>query len=348
MSSFPKTPEEIVEFFQGFIDGYTELNNTPCDFQWGPCFPQPDKDKMFYVDLMITPEGHQAFYEHQMKVPQDQINHYGQMTSFSGENIGRNPMKIQGSKYSLSGYQKSVSTADQNLCMDLQMTSQVRGQPLYDYLIQTPQCYTIYQESIKIKFSEEDNLFQCLEATPSCEGNYLGQVKTTSVDETVWSRQKPSPTVEGSHSLQLPLFSNQTPYVDQSIYPSSSFVTQSKPLESFSVSFSVQGQLPQEKSDLETQSHVTQKSSTLRFFCTYQDCGKSYTKSFHLRDHMKKHIGEKAYVCDKPGCQWKFYRSVDLRRHKRKHSGEYLHPCAMCNKNFSRLYYLKQHQRVCT
>lgn len=50
---------------------------------------------------MITPNGHQAFYEHQMKVPQEQINHYGHMTSFSDENKGRNPIKFQGSKYSL-------------------------------------------------------------------------------------------------------------------------------------------------------------------------------------------------------------------------------------------------------
>ncbi|KAM7324734.1 hypothetical protein ACRRTK_017039 [Alexandromys fortis] len=348
MSSFPKTPEEIVEFFQGFFEACMEQNKTPCDFQWEPCFPHPDKDKMFYGDQMMTPDGHQAFHEHQMKVPQDQINHYGQMTSFSGENIGRNCMKIQGSKYRLSGYQKSIYRADQNLSIDLQTTSQVGAYPLYDCLIQTPQCYTIYEEGMKIKCSEEDNLFQCLEASPSCEDNYLGQVKTTSVDENVCSGQKPSPTVERSHSFHLSLFSNQTPYADQSTYPSSSFVTQSQPLESFSVSYSVQGQLPQEKSDLETQRHVTQKSSTLRFFCNYQDCGKSYTKSSHLKDHMKKHTGEKAYVCNQPGCSWKFYRSVDLQRHKIKHSRDYPHPCATCNKKFSRLYYLKQHQKVCT
>lgn len=192
MSSFPETPEEIVKFFQGFIEAYKEQNKIPCDFQWGPCIPQPDTDKMFYGNHMITPDGHQAFHEYRMKVPQDQINHYGQLTSFSGENIGRNPMKIQGSKYRLSGYQRTIYRADQNLCIDLQMTSQVGGQPLCDCLIPTPQCYTIYLESMKIKCSE-DNLFQYPEATPSCEDNYLGQVKTTSVDEKVCSGQNPSP-----------------------------------------------------------------------------------------------------------------------------------------------------------
>lgn len=130
MSSFPKAPEEIVEVFQGFIEVCKEQNKIPCDFQWGPCIPQPDKGKMFYGDQMIIPDGHQAFYEHQMKVPQEQINHYDHMTSFSDENKGRNPMIIQGSKYSLSGYQKSVYRADQNLSKDLQMTCKVGGHTL--------------------------------------------------------------------------------------------------------------------------------------------------------------------------------------------------------------------------
>ncbi|OBS58990.1 hypothetical protein A6R68_09885, partial [Neotoma lepida] len=59
----------------------------------------------------------------------------------------------------------------------------------------------------------------------------------------------------------------------------------------------VQGELPQEKSDLESQSHVTQKKppSLKEYFCPYQDCEKAYTKSFHLKDHVKKHTGEKPY-----------------------------------------------------
>ena len=102
--SFPKAPEEIVEVFQGFIEACKEQNKIPCDFQWRPCIPQPDKGKIFYGGQMIISDGHQAFYEHQMKVPQEQINHYDHMTSFSDENKNRNPMIIQGSKYSLSGY----------------------------------------------------------------------------------------------------------------------------------------------------------------------------------------------------------------------------------------------------
>ncbi|KAM7324731.1 hypothetical protein ACRRTK_017036 [Alexandromys fortis] len=132
------------------------------------------------------------------------------MSSFSDGNEGRNPIKFQGSKYSLNEYQKSVYRADQNVSTDLQMTCQVGGHTLYDCLIQMPQYYTVYQESMKIKCSEEDNLFQCMEPTSSCEDNFLGQVKTTSVDENVCSGQKPSPTVEGSHSLPMLLFSNQT------------------------------------------------------------------------------------------------------------------------------------------
>ncbi|CAO2588087.1 Kruppel-like factor 18 [Lemmus lemmus] len=178
-------------------------------------------------------------------------------------------------------------------------------------------------------------MFQCPEITPSREDNYLGQVKTTSVDETICSGQKPSPTVGGCHSFQMPSLGNQTPLADGSSYTASSFGAKVQTRESFSVFPSGRGQLPQEKSHLDTQSHVTQKKSpTARFFCTYQGCGKSYTKSFHLKDHMKKHTGEKAYVCSEPGCQWKFYRSGDLLRHKRKHGGERLHPVPSATRIF--------------
>lgn len=57
----------------------------------------------------------------------------------------------------------------------------------------------------------------------------------------------------------------------------------------------IQGQsLEKQKCNIKTQSRQFQKNSgTLKTYpCTYQDCGKSYTKPSHLRIHERKHTGE--------------------------------------------------------
>ncbi|XP_038200373.1 LOW QUALITY PROTEIN: Kruppel-like factor 18 [Arvicola amphibius] len=341
MSYCPSNPEEIDQHFEITLEILWKLAQTPPGFQQGSCIPQTAHDTLFSGNQMLTADGYQAFDELRKKYGYDQKNHYGQTPSCS-------PMSIQGGEQSHSRYEISAYRCDQDFWVHQQMTSPVGSQPLWDGHPQTPGLDIIQDWGTSPRRSEEYNLFQCLDTTPSWEDNSLGQVKTTSVDENVFSGQKPSPTVGGSHSVQVTSFGNQTLHVDGSTHPASSFGAQGQARGSFSDFPSAQGQLPQEKSHLDTQSPGTQKNSaTGRFFCTYQGCGKSYTKSFHLKDHMKKHTGEKAYVCSDPGYQWKFYRSGDLQRHKRKHGGQRLHPCARCDKNFSRLNYLKQHQRVC-
>ncbi|VCX37914.1 unnamed protein product [Gulo gulo] len=111
----------------------------------------------------------------------------------------------------------------------------------------------------------------------------------------------------------------------------------------------IQGQsLEKQKSNIKTQSRQFQKNpGTLKTYtCTYQDCGKSYTKPSHLRIHERKHTGEKPYKCNVKGCTWKFPRSDELNRHKRRHSGERPYLCTKCNRNFARSDHLKQHQRI--
>ncbi|XP_011877277.1 PREDICTED: transcription factor Sp9-like [Vollenhovia emeryi] len=80
--------------------------------------------------------------------------------------------------------------------------------------------------------------------------------------------------------------------------------------------------------------------------CPMHGCGKIFSKSSHVKAHVRKHSGERPYHCNWIVCGKRFTRSDELHRHYRTHTGERKHICHICSKTFSRSDHLNKHAKI--
>lgn len=262
---------------------------------------------------MMTVSGNQTFTEgHTMTSSGDHSLNWNQRTTLCEEQI-----KTPSGDQTLYGNQKNFSGGP--------METYSGDQTLYGGQMTFSGDQTPYGGQMKM-LCDDQTLYGGQLTFRGDQILYGGQMKTLSDDQTLYGGQMT--TLKGGYTVtftgdqtftgnQMTTYSgDQTPYGgqmmtlkgdhmttfvdDHTLYGGHMMPHQSSSLPYpgflyFSSSHLIHGQsLEKQKCNIKTQSRQFQKNpDTLKnYTCTYQDCGKSYTKPSHLRIHERKHTGE--------------------------------------------------------